>query len=90
MCHPDDIDKIKPSWPPYTSSATRRSTRVKRLHGENWPGLPFQNELHSFFFISNSIFLSRLELLMFWAKMRLKVAMELLRFLTDFGTKFEK
>ena len=41
-------------------------------------------------FISNSIFRSRLELLMFWAKMRLKVAMKLLRFLTDFGTKLEK
>ena len=43
-----------------------------------------------FFFVSNSFFWSRLELLVFWANMRLKVAMELLRFLTDFGTKYEK
>ena len=45
---------------------------------------------YTVFFVSNSIFLSRLELLTFWAKMRLKVAMELLRFLTDFCALYLK
>ena len=48
------------------------------------------DKAYTVFFVSNSFFWSRLELLVFWANMRLKVAMELLRFLTDFGTKYEK
>ena len=42
------------------------------------------------FFIGNSIFAARLELLWFSVKMRLKVASQLLVFLAEFGAKFRK